>query len=98
MTTATAEITTTATASITSITDLIEAAWKANEIIMDAADGEQYAADTARLAAEGIRVLRDGGKITFARHNVQAANEGRRYIMPPFADEVRGIVKNALES
>ena len=94
----TATINTTATATITSLDQLIEQAWKAKEIVMDATEGEQYAADTDRLASEGIRVARDGGRITFARRNVGKADcEGRRYIMPPFADEVRGIVKNALD-
>lgn len=90
-------ITTTDTITATTIGELIANVWK-NDIVLPKAQAQQFLAEPTTLCKEGIVVTEENGDVKFSRHNTKkSTSEGHKYIMPNFANQVRSLVKSALD-
>lgn len=79
--------------------ELVKKVWK-EDVILDKGDATQYIGDenSNRLMEEGIVVVRDGGRITFTRHNPIVRNVvSHKYRMPDFAEQVRSLVRQSID-
>lgn len=79
--------------------ELVKKVWK-GDVVLDDNDATQYIGDenSNRLMEEGIVVVRDGGRITFTRHNPIVRNVvSHKYRMPDFAEQVRGLVRQSID-
>ena len=79
--------------------ELVKKVWK-EDVILDNGDAVQYIGDenSNRLMEEGIVVVRDGGRITFTRHNPIVRNVvSHKYRMPDFAEQVRSLVRQSID-
>ena len=79
--------------------ELVKKVWK-GDVILDKGDATQYIGDenSNRLMEEGIVVVRDGGRITFTRHNPIVRNVvSHKYRMPDFAGQVRNLVRQSID-
>lgn len=78
--------------------ELVKKVWK-EDVILDNGDVTQYISDenSNRLMEEGIVVVKDGGRITFTRHNPIVKNVvSHKYRMPDFAGQVRNLVRQSI--
>ena len=81
------------------IEDLIKDVWAGDVLITDKAEAEKYANDD-RLLKEGIMSFVQDDGVLFSRSNAHGRQEEparHQYIMPPFADEVRAILSQAMD-
>lgn len=79
--------------------ELVKKVWK-EDVIIDKGDATQYIGDenSNRLMEEGIVVVKDGGRITFTRHNPVIKNVvSHKYRMPDFAGQVRSLVRQSID-
>ena len=79
--------------------ELVKKVWK-EDVILDKGDATQYIGDenSNRLMEEGIVVVKDGGRITFTRHNPVVRNVvSHKYRMPDFAGQVRNLVRQSID-
>ena len=86
------------TATITTIIDLIAKVWQGDVTLPK--NTANALIDVEQLDKEGI-IVKDNfdGSMTFTRKNIVANNKvnGHKYEMPSFADEVRGLLKQAID-
>ena len=83
---------------VLTLDELVKKVWK-GDVILDKGDATQYISDenSNRLMEEGIVVVRDGGRITFTRHNPVIKNVvSYKYRMPDFAGQVRNLVRQSI--
>lgn len=79
--------------------ELVKKVWK-GDVILDKGDATQYIGNenSNRLMEEGIVVVKDGGRITFTRHNPVIKNVvSYKYRMPDFAGQVRSLVRQSID-
>ena len=79
--------------------ELVKKVWK-EDVILDKGDATKYIGDenSNRLMEEGIVVVKDGGRITFTRHNPIVRNVvSHKYRMPDFAGQVRNLVRQSID-
>ena len=84
---------------VLTLDELVKKVWK-GDVILDKGDATQYIGDenSNRLMEEGIVVVRDGGRITFTRHNPVIKNVvSHKYRMPDFAGQVRNLVRQSID-
>ena len=84
---------------VLTLDELVKKVWK-GDVILDKGDATQYISDenSNRLMEEGIVVVRDGGRITFTRHNPIVRNVvSHKYRMPDFAGQVRNLVRQSID-
>ena len=84
---------------VLTLDELVKKVWK-GDVILDKGDATQYISDenSNRLMEEGIVVVRDGGRITFTRHNPVIKNVvSHKYRMPDFAGQVRNLVRQSID-
>ena len=84
---------------VLTLDELVKKVWK-GDVILDKGDATQYIGDenSNRLMEEGIVVVRDGGRITFTRHNPVIKNVvSHKYRMPDFAGQVRNLVRQSVD-
>ena len=84
---------------VLTLDELVKKVWK-GDVILDKGDATQYISDenSNRLMEEGIVVVRDGGRITFTRHNPVIKNVvSHKYRMPDFAEQVRSLVRQSVD-
>ena len=84
---------------VLTLDELVKKVWK-GDVILDKGDATQYIGDenSNRLMEEGIVVVRDGGRITFTRHNPVIKNVvSHKYRMPDFAEQVRSLVRQSID-
>ena len=84
---------------VLTLDELVKKVWK-GDVILDKGDATQYISDenSNRLMEEGIVVVRDGGRITFTRHNPVIKNVvSYKYRMPDFAGQVRSLVRQSID-
>ena len=84
---------------VLTLDELVKKVWK-GDVILDNGDATQYISDenSNRLMEEGIVVVRDGGRITFTRHNPIVRNVvSHKYRMPDFAGQVRSLVRQSID-
>ena len=76
--------------------DLIMQMWDGNDVVLSYDEGKSFLNDE-RLDAEGIVISIDGDKIFFSKkNNVPSCSETKHiYQMPPFAENVKALMKNA---
>ena len=75
---------------------LIWKVWNGDDVTLDKSVAGGYVDN--RLKEEGIRVLDNGRTLTFTRRNPAVRNSApHQYVMPDFADEVRGLVRQAMD-
>ncbi len=82
------------------VEDLIKDVWQGDVLVTDKSVAEAYANDE-RLVSEGIMAFDQGGEgVLFSRSNAHAVKveaAGHKYIMPPFADEVKSLLEDAIQ-
>ena len=101
-TTTTTEATTMTNTTISTPKELVAQVWK-GDVTLSKSEAEnllqQADADNCDLSKEGFVIMDNGnGTMTFTRKNIRPCSRpAHRYIMPKFADEVRAIVKRAMD-
>ena len=84
---------------VLTLDELVKKVWK-EDVILDKGDATKYIGDenSTRLMEEGIVVVKDGGRITFTRHNPVIKNVvSHKYRMPDFAGQVRSLVRQSID-
>ena len=98
METATIENTTTTENTTTmTLNELIAKVWK-EDVTVPKKQAEDYLVNDDVLAKEGVVVIEGNGTITFTKKNVAPRQTvAHKYIMPDFADEVRCLIRKAMD-